>query len=46
MGVSRRVKIFDFKACLEEGSAGMMHYPALQVGGAHVAWRVRQQADP
>lgn len=33
MGVSRRVKIYDFKACLEEGSEGMMHYPALQVGG-------------
>ncbi|KAL4444907.1 hypothetical protein ABPG77_003957 [Micractinium sp. CCAP 211/92] len=31
VGVSRRVKIFDFKACLEEGSEGMMHYPALQI---------------
>ena len=30
MGVSRRVKIFDFAACLEGGDS-VMHYPALQI---------------
>lgn len=30
VGVSRRVKIFDFAACLEGGDA-VMHYPALQI---------------
>ncbi|EFN57379.1 hypothetical protein CHLNCDRAFT_142774 [Chlorella variabilis] len=30
VGVSRRVKIFDFAACLE-GQDSVMHYPALQI---------------
>jgi protein suppressor of PHYA-105 1 len=30
VGVSRRVKIFDFQACLE-GQDAVMHYPALQI---------------
>lgn len=32
VGVSRRVKIFDFRACLEGRRSGALHYPALQVG--------------
>lgn len=30
VGVSRRVKLFDFRACLES-DPGMVHYPVLQV---------------
>jgi CheY-like chemotaxis protein len=31
VGVSRRVKIFDFRACLEGRRGGALHYPALQI---------------
>ncbi len=38
VGVSRRVKIFDFRACLEGRRGGALHYPALQVGLAAAWW--------
>lgn len=47
VGVSRRIKLFDFAACAhdEAGGAGVMHYPVLQVRGWGMGLLRKQSLD-